>query len=196
MPLGTGLSHLPPSTSMRFLLLTLLCILTAQSAHADYSTQFIRYKAEPDLSRIVISWEEVRGHRGVDHIHANPEAFATQGDYVTGGQSGGSKVITKTEQMDGHEVKTVITIRYPRGHGFGGACSWNDIQIFFNGELQLDSPMGYDHGHSITVSKVTIHVQDESIKAISRDFITGEHYHFIKHADGEVLRLPEEIQEK
>ena len=50
-------------------------------------------------------------------------------------------------------------------------------------------------GHSITVSKVTIHVQDESIKAISRDFITGEHYHFIKHADGEVLRLPEEIQE-
>jgi len=104
-------------------------------------------------------------------------------------------VITKTEQMDGHEVKTVITIRYPRGHGFGGACSWNDIQIFFNGELQLDSPMGYDHGHSITVSKVTIHVQDESIKAISRDFITGEHYHFIKHADGEVLRLPEEIQE-
>ncbi len=73
MPLGTGLSHLPPSTSMRFLLLTLLCILTAQSAHADYSTQFIRYKAEPDLSRIVISWEEVRGHRGVDHMHANPE---------------------------------------------------------------------------------------------------------------------------
>jgi len=177
---------------MRFLLLTLLCILTAQSASADYSTHFIRYKAEPDLSRIVITWEEVRGVRGVDHMHANPEAYATQGDYVTGGQSGGSKVITKTEQMDGHEVKIVITIRYSRGLGFGGACSNNDIQVYFDGELQLDSPMGYDHRHSMTVSKVTIHVQDESIKAISRDSNTGEHYHFIKHADGEVLRLPEE----
>ena len=98
---------------MRFLLLTLLCILTAQSAHADYSTHFIRYKAEPDFSRIVISWEEVRGHRGVDHMHANPETYATQGDYLTRGQSSGSKVITKTEEMDGHEVKTVITIPIP-----------------------------------------------------------------------------------
>ena len=55
---------------MRFLLLTLLCILTAQSACADYFTHFIRYKAEPDFSRIVISWEELRGERGVDHMHA------------------------------------------------------------------------------------------------------------------------------
>ena len=181
---------------MRFLLLTLLCILSAQFSFADYSTHFIRYAVEPDLSRIVITWEDVRGHRGVDHMHANPEVYATQGDYLTRGQSSGSKVITKTEQMDGHEVKTVITIRYPRGLGFGGACSNNDIQIFFDGELRVDSPMGYDHGHDLTVSKVTIHVQDESIKAISRNFITGEHYHFIRHADGEVLRLPEEIQEK
>jgi len=50
--------------------------------------------------------------------------------------------------------------------------------------------MGYDHGHSITVSKVTIHVQDESIKAISRDSIIGVHYHFIEHSKGEVLSLP------
>ena len=175
--------------------LALLFLTLCSHAHADYYTHFIRYKAEPDLSRIVITWEEVRGVRGVDHMHANPEAYATQGDYLTRGQDGGSKVITKTEQMDGHEVKTVITIRYPRGHGFGGACSWNDIQIFFDGELRVDSPMGYDHGHDLTVSKVTIHVQDESIKAISRDSNTGEHYHFIRHADGKVLRLPEEIQE-
>ena len=177
---------------MRLSLLILVCILTAQSASADYYTHFIRYKAEPDLSRIVITWEELRGHRGVDHMHGNSEAYATQGDYVTRGQSGGSKVITKTEQMDGHEVKTVITIRYPRGHGFGGACSWNDIQIFFDGELQFDSPMGYDHGHSMIVSKVTIHVQDKSIKAISRDLITGEHYRFIDHENAEPLRLPKE----
>ena len=175
---------------MRFLLLTLLCILSAQSASADYSTHFIRYKAEPELSRIVISWEEVRGHRGVDHMHANREAYATQGDYLTRGQSGGSKEITKIEEMDGHEVKTVITIRYPRGLGRGGACSNNDIQVYFDGELQLDSTIGYNHSHNMTVSKVTIHVQDQSIKAISRDSITGEHYHFIDHSKEKVLSLP------
>ena len=168
----------------------LLFLTLCSHACADYYTHFIRYKAEPDFSRIVISWEELRGERGVDHMHANPELYATQGDYLTRGQYGGSKEITQVEKMDGHEVKTVITIRYPRGHGRGGACSWNDIKVFFDGELQLDSPMGYNHRHSMTVSKVTIHMQDESIKAISRDFITGEHYHFIKHSKGKVLSLP------
>jgi hypothetical protein len=42
----------------------------------------------------------------------------------------------------------------------------------------------------MTVSKVTIHVEDQSIKAVSRDSITGEHYHFINHTKGEILRLP------
>ena len=171
-------------------ILSLLFLALSTSAHSDYSTQFIRYAAEADLSRIVISWEEVRGARGVDHMHANPEAFAGEGDYVTSGQYGGSKVITKIEEMDGHKVKTVITIWYPRGLGSGGAYSNNDIKVYFDGDLQLDSPMGYNHRHSMTVSKVTIHVEDQSIKAISRDSITGEHYHFINLSEGEVLRLP------
>ena len=159
-------------------------------AHADYSTQFIRYSAEAEFSRIVISWEEVRGARCVDHMHANPEAFASECDYVTSGQYGGSKVITKIEEMDGHKVKTVITIWYPRGLGSGGAYSNNDVKVYFDGGLQLESPIGYNHRHSMTVSKVTIHVEDQSIKAISRDSITGEHYHFINHTNGEILRLP------
>ena len=175
---------------MRKTILSILFLGLCTNAHADYSTEFIRYAAEEDLSRIVISWEGVRGVRGVDHMHANPEAFAAQGDFLTGGQYGGSKVITKIEEMDGHEVKTVITIRYPRGHGFGGACSNNDIKVYFDGELQLDSPMGYNHRLSMTVSEVTIHVQDKSIIAISDDSITGVHYHFIEHSKGKVLSLP------
>ena len=175
---------------IKYAILSLLIIAVCANAHADYSTEFIRYTAEDDLSRIVISSEGVRGVRGVDHMHANPEEFAAKGDYVTGGQYGGSKVITKIEEMDGHEVKTVITIRYPRGHGFGGALPNNDIKVYFDGELQLDSPMGYNHRLSMTVSKVTIHVQDKSIIAISDDSITGVHHHFIEHSKGKVLSLP------
>lgn len=175
---------------IKYAILSLLILALCASAQADYSTQFIRYAVEDDLSRIVISWEQVRGVRGVDHMHANPEAFAAEGDFLTRGQYGGSKVITKIEEMDGHEVKTVITIRYPRGLGFGGACSNNDIKVYFDGELQLDSPMGYNHRLSMTVSEVTIHVQDKSIIAISDDSITGVHYHFIEHSEGEVLSLP------
>ena len=174
----------------KYAILSILILALCANAHADYSTKFIRYAVEDDLSRIVISWEQVRGVRGVDHMHANPEAFAAKGEYVTGGQYGGSKVITKIEEMDGHEVKTVITIRYPRGHGFGGALPNNDIKVYFDGERQLDSPMGYNHRLSITVSKVTIHVQDKSIIAISDDSITGAHYHFVEHSKGKVLSLP------
>ena len=173
--------------SIKQAILSSLFLVLCTSTHADYSTQFIRYAVEADLSRIVISWEEVRGARGVDQMHANPEAFASEGDYVTGGQYGGSKVITKIEEMDGYEV---ITIWYPRGHGSGGAYSNNAVKVYFDGVLQLVSPIGYNHRHSMTVSKVTIHVEDQSIKAISRDSITGEHYHFINHSKGEVLRLP------
>ena len=174
----------------KYAILSLLILALCANAHADYSTQFIRYAVEDDLSRIVISWEQVRGVRGVDHMHANPEAFAAEGDFLTRGQYGGSKVITKIEEMDGHEVKTVITIRYPRGLGFGGACSNDSIKVYFDGELQLDSPMGYNHRLSMTVSKVTIHVQDKSIIVISDDSITGAHYHSIEHSKGEVLSLP------
>ena len=174
----------------KYAILSLLILALCANAHADYSTQFIRYAVEDDLSRIVISWEQVRGVRGVDHMHANPEAFAAEGDFLTRGQYGGSKVITKIEEMDGHEVKTVITIWYPRGLGSGGAYSNNDVKVYFDGDLQLDSSMGYNYRHDMTVSKVTIHVEDQSIKVISRDSITGEQYHFINLSEGEVLRLP------
>lgn len=171
---------------------TLLFLALTSQASADYFTHFIRYKAEPYFSRIVISWEELRGERGVDHMHANPELYATQGDYLTRGQYGGSKEITQVEKMDGHEVKTVITIQYPRGAGCGGACSDDNIQVYFDGELQLDSPIGYNHQHDLTVSKILIHVQNQTIQAISRQAVVGEHYHFIDHKESEPLRLPKE----
>ncbi|MEC7230924.1 MAG: hypothetical protein VXV91_06980, partial [Verrucomicrobiota bacterium] len=74
---------------IKYAILSLLIIAVCANAHADYSTEFIRYAAEDDLSRIVISSKGVRGIRGVDHMHANPEAFAAKGYYVTGGKYGG-----------------------------------------------------------------------------------------------------------
>ena len=33
--------------------------------------------------------------------------------------------------MDGNGVKTAIKIDYPRGLGFRGACSWNNVKNIF-----------------------------------------------------------------
>ena len=93
--------------------------------------------------------------------------------------------------MDGHEVKTVIKIQYPRGLGFGGAVSWNYVKVYFDGALTVDVPFGYNHNTSITVSKVIVYVDDEMITAKWRNTESTEEYHFPTRSDGEVFRLPQ-----
>jgi hypothetical protein len=174
---------MPPA----FKLLLLLCLTLCASAQADVYSYFIRYQAEPELARIVIRWEELRGRRGVDHFDANREAYAAADCYTTQGPAGEGRVITKVEQMEGHEIQTELHIRYPRGHGFGGACSWNSIKVYFDGVLQLDTPFGYDHASETTVAEVLIHPAEELIQVNTRG---NTDYHFIEPTKGEPLRLP------
>ena len=173
---------MPPAS--KFLL---LCLTLCASAHADVYSYFIRYQAEPELARIVIRWEELRGRRGVDHFDANREAYAAADCYTTQGPAGEGRVITKVEQMEGHEIQTELHIRYPRGHGFGGACSWNSIKVYFDGVLQLDTPFGYDHASETTVAEVLIHPAEALIQVSTRG---NTDYHFIEYAKGVPLRLP------
>jgi len=168
-----------PSSKLLLLFLTLCA-----SAHADVYNYFIRYQAEPELARIVIRWEELRGRRGVDHFNANTETYAAADCYTTHGPAGGGKVITKVEQMEGHEIKTELSIRYPRGLGFGGASSRNSIKIYFDGVLQLDAPFGYDHASETTFAEVLIHPAEALIQVNTHG---STDYHFIEHAKGEPL---------
>lgn len=173
---------MPPASKLLLLFLTLCA-----SAHADVYSYFIRYQAEPELARIVIRWEELRGRRGVDHFDANIETYAAADCYTTEGPTGEGKDITKIEKMKGHEIKTELRIRYPRGHGFGGACSQNSIKVYFDGVLQLDTPFGYDHVSGTTFAEVLIHPAEELIQTITRG---STDYHFIDYAKGEPSHLP------
>ena len=175
---------------MRRTILPLLLLACFSYSNAEAYTYLIRYEAEPEFSRIVISWDELRGAIGVDHMRDNLDAYEAKGVYDTHLFAKKTKTITKVENMDGHEVKTVIKIQYPRGLGFGGACSWNYVKVYFDGALAVDVPFGYNHYTSMTVSKVIIYVDEEMITAKWRGESTEE-YHFPTRSDGEVFRLPQ-----
>ena len=175
---------------IKYVLLPLLFLASFSYSSADSYTYLIRYEAEPEFSRIVISWDELRGIVGVDHMRENLDAYEAKGVYDTHLFAKKTKTITKIENMDGHEVKTVIKIQYPRGMGFGGACSWNYVKVYFDGALAVDVPFGYNHNTSMTVSKVIVYVDDEMITAKWRGESTEE-YHFPTRSDGEVFRLPQ-----
>ena len=114
--------------------LTLLPFLACHFLSADYFTEFIKYDAQPEFSRIVITNETIRGHRGVDHFSDNSKKYEKDNMFHTRYYEGGPKHIEKVETMDGHEVKCTLTIYPPSGHGYGGAVPWNFIQVYFDGD--------------------------------------------------------------
>ena len=175
---------------MRRTILPLLFLACFSYSNAEAFTYLIRYEAEPEFSRIVISWDELRGAPGVDHMRDNLDAYEAKGVYDTHLFAKKTKTITKVENMDGHEVKTVIKIQYPQATSFGGAGSWNYVKVYFDGALAVDVPFGYNHYTSMTVSKVIIYADKEMITAKWRDESTEE-YHFPTRSDGEVFRLPQ-----
>ena len=175
---------------MRRTILPLLFLACFSYSNAEAYTYLIRYEAEPEFSRIVISWDEIRGIVGVNHMRENVDAYEAKGVYDTHLFAKKTKTVTKVENMDGHEVKTVIKIQYPQGMGFGGAGSWNYVKIYFDGALAVDVPFGYNHYTSMTVYKVIIYVDEEMITAKWRGESTEE-YHFPTRSDGEVFRLPQ-----
>ena len=175
---------------IKYAVLPVLFLACFSYSSADSYTYLIRYEAEPEFSRIVISWDELRGIVGVNHMRENVDAYEAKGVYDTHLFAKKTKIITKVENMDGHEVKTVIKIQYPQATGFGGAGSWNYVKVYFDGALTVDVPFGYNHYTSMTVSKVIIYADEEMITAKWRDESTEE-YHFPTRSEGEVFRLPQ-----
>ena len=176
---------------IKYAVLPVLFLACFSYSNAEAYTYLIRYEAEPEFSRIVISWDELRGALGVDHMRDNLDAYEAKGVYDTHLLAKKTKTITKVENMDGHEVKTVIKIQYPQATGFGGAGSWNYVKVYFDGALTVDVPFGYNHYTSMTVSKVIIYVDEEMITATWRDTYSTQEYHFPTRSDGEVFRLPQ-----
>lgn len=134
-------------------------------------TYFIRYKPEPEFSRIIISHEVLRGERAVEHMSANSDAYEELGIYHTHiyGKLG-SKLIKKVTQMDGHEVRTEIKINYPTITGQGGALSWSYLKVYIDGALRLDIPFGHIFHEDFEANRVVVHVEAEIIEVLKSDW--------------------------
>ncbi len=133
---------------------------------ADYFTSYIWYRPEPEFSRIVITEETIRGHRAVDGFKAKAKEHEETGKYHNRAYGQPGKKVTKVEKMDGHEIKTEISISHPRGLGFGGAVPDCWIRVFFDGELKVSCPIGDYHPDSLNVAKVIIYAEDQAAEVI------------------------------
>jgi hypothetical protein len=160
---------------------------TCHFLHADYFTEYIKYDPQPDFSRIVITNETIRGQRGVDHFSDNSKEYEKKNMFLTRYYNGDSKRIEKVESMDGHEIKSVLTIHPPSGHGFGGAVPTNFLHVYFNGKLALNSPVGYSHQFEITVPKIVIHPQEQMLEVFNNKTKEGVDFGFIEHDDVLIL---------
>ena len=174
---------------MRALILAIFALITGQFLYADYFTEYIKYDPQHEFSRIVITNETIRGHRGVDHFCDNSKEYEKKNMFLTRYYQGDSKCIVKVESMDGHQIKSVLTIHPPTGHGFGGAVPTNFLQVYFNGRLLLNSPVGYNHQFGITVPKIVIHPQEQMLEVFANKDEDGVVFGFFEH--DELLILEE-----
>ena len=151
---------------MKFLWFLCASLLLPAIAHADYFTSYLWYRAEPEFSRIVITEETIRGHRAVDGFTAKAKEHEEKGRYHNRHSGAPDKLVVKVEKMDGHEIKTEILISHPRGLGFGGAVPACRIRVFFDGELKVNCPIGYEFRHSLRVAKVIIHAENQNAEVV------------------------------
>ena len=111
-----------PTCNMHKSTFTTLALFACHSLFADYYTEFIKYEPEPEFSRVVISYETIRGERAVDHFSSNSKEYEKDNMFHARGKTGdSSKRSLKQETIDGHSIETHLTIYPPTGRGYGGA---------------------------------------------------------------------------
>ena len=69
----------------------------------------------------------------------------------------------------------------------GVANPTNFLQVYFNGKLALNSPVGYSHQFEITVPKIVIHPQEQMLEVFNNKTKEGVDFGFIEHDDVLVL---------
>jgi hypothetical protein len=146
---------------------TTLALFACRSLFADYYTEFIKYEAEPEFSRVVISYETIRGERAVDHFSSNSKEYKKDNMFYTRGKTGDSQKILKQETIDGHSIETHLTIYPPTGRGYGGAVPKCYLQVYFDEKLVVNCPIGYHHHDDLHIRKIIIHAQEMMIEAFT-----------------------------
>jgi hypothetical protein len=105
----------------------------------------------------------IRGEKAVNYFKENQQNYAKEGKYLTYDYNNSStREFVRIENMDGHKIKTIITITPPQGGGSGGAVPTNKIKVYFDEKLIIDTHMGHDHYSFKTIPKIIIHTDDKS----------------------------------
>ena len=148
-------------------LLILVVFTACHSLFADYYTEFIKYEPEPEFSRVVISYETIRGERAVDHFSSNSKEYKKDNMFHARGKTGDSQKILKQETIDGHSIETHLTINPPAGRGYGGAVPKCYLQVYFDEKLVVNCPIGYHHHYDLHIRKIIIHAQEMMVEAFT-----------------------------
>ncbi len=153
---------------MKIAIFLFFTLLSQAVSRADYFTTYLWYRAEPELSRIVITDENLRGRPAVDGFTDKAKEHEKDGKYLTRwyDRQPPVKKVTRIEKMDGHEIRTELVIQPPRGLGYGGAAPMSHISVFFDGDLKVDCPIGYSFPYSMNVTKVIIHAQEQMAEVV------------------------------
>jgi hypothetical protein len=140
------------------ILFILLCLLFCGKASGDYFTEYLWYRALPDENRIVISTELLYGHQAVDAYERDAEALESEGKYQTcdARDRKGPRIVEKEEVLNGHTIRSVLEIAYPRGTGLGGASPHVWAKIYIDGVLRADCPVGGEDRSGIEISRIVI----------------------------------------
>jgi hypothetical protein len=175
---------------------TTLALFACHSLFADYYTEFIKYEAEPEFSRVVISYETIRGGRAVDYFASNSKEYEKDNMFYTRGKTGDSQKILKQETIDGHSIETHLTIYPPTGRGYGGAVPKCYLQVYFDEKLSVNCPIGYHHHDDLHIRKVVIHAQEMMVEAFTDKVDGGVVFSFLDSDEMLVLNSRKIVSQK
>ena len=156
-----------PTCNMHKSFFTTLALFACQSLFADYYTEFIKYEAESEFSRVVISYETIRGEKAVDHFSSNSKEYEKDNMFHARGKTGDIRKILKKETIDGHLIETHLSICPPTGRGYGGAVPKCFLLVYFDKKLVVNCPIGYHHHDDLHIRKVVIHAQEMMVEAFT-----------------------------
>jgi hypothetical protein len=185
-----------PTHNMNKSIFTTLALFACHSLFADYYTEFIKYEPEPEFSRVVISYETIRGERAVDHFSSNSKEYEKDNMFYTRGKTGDSQKIFKQETIDGHSIETHLTIYPPTGRGYGGAVPKCFLQVYFDEKLAVNCPIGYHHHDDLHIRKIIIHAQEMMIEAFTDKADGGVEISFLDSDEMLVLNNRKIVSQK
>jgi len=138
----------------------------ADSARGDDFVDFVRYRSEPGLHQIVISYENVRGRDAVNSFLARRAQHEKNGLYLASAATSEVPILhVKEDDLDGQTFRTVICIYPPRWEGELGCIPDVFLSIFVDGHLRGDSRLGRDSfGESPGCSpRIVVNTDDRTI---------------------------------